>query len=188
MAISPKFYQRFPVVIESLTNVENLNFVLKSAIRKAGDAFDGSRNSSAKCLMTRWDMHKEYESFAMIGDAAIRLAKLVPMAERTKMDGTPYPVELEIDESWGLIYRKGQRTSKHMHWPSLWSYTYCVSGCSNCSPFTFMGVNVFDKFIKPKAGQMILFPAWIMHKVPKHKCEHERIMIAGNLKEKYKNA
>ena len=98
MAISPKFYQRFPVVIESLTNVENLNFVLKAAIRKAGDAFDGSRNSSAKCLMTRWDMHKEYESFAMIGDAAIRLAKLVPMAARTKMDGTPNPVELEIDE------------------------------------------------------------------------------------------
>ena len=48
-----------------------------------------------------------------------------------------------------------------------------------------MGVNVFDKYVKPKAGQMILFPAWITHKVPKHKCEHERIMIAGNLREKH---
>ena len=181
MAISPKFYQRFPVVIESLTNVENLNFVLKAAIRKAGDAFDGSRNSSAKCLMTRWDMHKEYESFAMIGDAAIRLAKLVPMAKRSRMDGTPNPVELEIDETWGLIYTQGSETREHSHWPSLWSYIYCVKGCSKCAPFIFVDANVHKKYVKPKIGQMVLFPSWLLHRVPNHTCDHERIMISGNL-------
>ena len=179
-----RFTQKFPVIVEQLTNVEQLNPILEKNIKESGDAFEG-RNSSAKCLMTRWDMHKVYESFAMLGDAAIRLAKLVPLAKRTRMDGTPNPVELEIDESWGLIYEKGQSTNKHMHWPSLWSYTYCVSGCSECSPFTFVNTNVYDKFVKPKVGQMILFPSWLFHEVRTQECEHERIMIAGNLREKY---
>ena len=180
------FAQDFPVVVEQLTNTEQLNPILEKNIKESGDAFEG-RNSSAKCLMTRWDMHKVYESFAMIGDAAIRLANLIPMAARTKMDGTPNPITLEIDESWGLIYNKDQSTGTHMHWPALWSYTYCVKACSKCSPFTFTDISVLspNKSIKPKEGQMILFPAWIFHEVPKQECEHERIMIAGNLREKY---
>ena len=28
---------------------------------------------------------------------------------------------------------------------------------------------------------MIVFPAWIKHEVPEHKCEHDRIMLSGNL-------
>ena len=182
-----QFHVNFPIIIEQLTNVETLNPILEQDIRTAGNAFEDSRNSSAKCLMTRWDMHKEYESFAMIGDAAIRLAKLVPMAKRTRMDGTSNPVELEIDESWGLIYTQGQETGEHSHWPSLWSYTYCVKGCSKCAPFTFIDVNVHKKYVKPKIGQMVLFPSWLLHRVPNHTCDHERIMISGNLKE-YKDA
>ena len=79
------FAQDFPVVVEQLTNTEQLNPILEKNIKESGDAFEG-RNSSAKCLMTRWDMHKVYESFAMIGDAAIRLANLIPIAARTRMD------------------------------------------------------------------------------------------------------
>tara|TARA_Y100000817_G_C16420546_1_gene351735 strand:- start:228 stop:398 length:171 start_codon:yes stop_codon:yes gene_type:complete len=33
----------------------------------------------------------------------------------------------------------------------------------------------------PKTGQMLLFPAWLNHSVPKQQCEHERIKVAGNL-------
>ena len=33
----------------------------------------------------------------------------------------------------------------------------------------------------PKTSQMIVFPAWIKHEVPAHTCEHDRIMISGNL-------
>ena len=186
----PHFRQKFPVKVRQVDKgFLMINQALKEDILEEGDCLQ--RRSAAKCLMTRWNMHENsedsaaYESFRMIGNTALRLANDFPLATKSKQDGTPEEIPLYLKETWGLIYNKGDSTEAHMHWPSLWSYTYCVSGCSNCSPFTFMGVNVFDKFIKPKAGQMILFPAWIMHKVPKHKCEHERIMIAGNLKEKY---
>jgi hypothetical protein len=26
-----------------------------------------------------------------------------------------------------------------------------------------------------------VFPSWLHHEVPKHTCEHDRIMISGNL-------
>ena len=28
---------------------------------------------------------------------------------------------------------------------------------------------------------MILFPGWIRHSVPEHQCNHDRIILAGNL-------
>ena len=34
---------------------------------------------------------------------------------------------------------------------------------------------------KPQESQMIIFPGWLHHEVPTHTCDHERIMIAGNL-------
>ena len=70
------FDEKFPVHTETLTNVEDLNRILENDIRESGDGLQG-RNASAKCLMTRWDMHKEYKSFRMMGNAAIQLASLM---------------------------------------------------------------------------------------------------------------
>ena len=35
--------------------------------------------------------------------------------------------------------------------------------------------------ISPKSGNMFLFPGWIRHSVPEQQCDHERIILAGNL-------
>ena len=35
--------------------------------------------------------------------------------------------------------------------------------------------------ISPKSGNMVLFPGWIRHSVPEQQCDHERIILAGNL-------
>ena len=35
--------------------------------------------------------------------------------------------------------------------------------------------------VAPKTSQMIVFPSWLQHEVPIHKCEHDRIMLSGNL-------
>ena len=69
------FDEKFPVHTETLTNVKDLNRILENDIRESGDGLQG-RNASAKCLMTRWDMHDQYKSFRMLGNAAIQLASL----------------------------------------------------------------------------------------------------------------
>ena len=33
----------------------------------------------------------------------------------------------------------------------------------------------------PKEGRFTMFPGWIKHSVPKHMCDHERIIVAGNI-------
>ena len=171
------FDEKFPVHTETLTNVEDLNKILEENIREAGDSLQG-RNASAKCLMTRWDMHDRYKSFRMLGNAALSLASLMPLATRTHQDGTDYPIQYKVSTCWGLIYNKGQSTSSHTHWPDTWSWTYCVKACENCSPLVFSHANYR---ITPQESQMIIFPGWIHHEVPEQTCDHERIMIAGNL-------
>ena len=181
-----KFNESFPVHTETLTNVEDLNRILENDIRTAGDGLQG-RNPSAKCLMTRWDMHDQYKSFRMLGNAAIQLASLMPLATRTHQDGKPNPVQYKVSTSWGLIYEKGQHTNSHTHWPDTWSWTYCVKACEDCSPLIFTHaknenhISKASLAVAPKENQMIIFPGWVHHEVPEQPCEHERIMIAGNL-------
>ena len=100
-----KFDESFPVHTETLTNVDELNGILEDDIRTAGDSL-GMRNPSAQCMMTRWDMHEQSKAFRMLGNAAIGLAQLLPLATRTNEDGTQNPVNYKVSTSWGLIYGK----------------------------------------------------------------------------------
>ena len=171
------FEEEFPVHTETLTNVKDLNRILENDIREAGDGLQ-ARNASAKCLMTRWDMHDQYKSFRMLGNAAIQLASLMPLATRTYEEGRNKPIQYKVSTSWGLIYKQGQSTSSHTHWPDTWSWTYCVKACEKCSPLVFSHANYL---VSPEERQMIIFPGWLHHEVPEQPCDHERIMIAGNL-------
>jgi hypothetical protein len=159
---------------------DELNESLETSIRDAGDYFAG-RNSSASCLMTRWDMHNHYNSFKELSEAAINIAESGSLAVRTHPDGTENPIKLYQQESWGLIYDKGHACKAHTHWPSTWSYTYCVKACSQCAPFQMLNTTGGAYEIVPRTGQILVFPSWISHAVPEHTCDHERIMVSGNL-------
>ena len=110
-----------------------------------------------------------------------------PLATKTDTDGNPLKVPLYLNDTWGLIYTKGQSAKMHNHWPSLWSYTYCVFACENCSPLVFPHAQE-PLSVTPKTSQMIVFPSWLQHEVPTHTCDHERIMLSGNLNVDKENA
>ena len=127
------------------------------------------------------------QSFIKVSEKAKEIAVACPLASKTDTDGNPLKVPLYLNDTWGLIYTKGQSAKMHNHWPSLWSYTYCVSACENCSPLVFPNAKEPLSVI-PKTSQMIVFPAWLQHEVPTHTCEHDRIMISGNLNVDKENA
>ena len=170
------FIDKYPVKVNQITGLDNDQ--LEKDIRDAGDYLGG--RTAAKCLMTRWDMHAFYHSFVFVADEAMEIANACPLATKTDTDGTPLKVPLYLNDTWGLIYNKGQSAKMHNHWPSLWSYTYCVFACEKCSPLVFPNAQEPLSVI-PKTSQMIVFPAWLQHEVPTHTCEHDRIMISGNL-------
>ena len=179
----PHFIDKYPVKVKQITGLDNDQ--LESDIREEGDYLGG--RTAAKCLMTRWDMHNFYHSFVFVADKAIEIANACPLATKTDTDGNPLKVPLYLNDTWGLIYNKGQSAKVHNHWPSLWSYTYCVFACDNCAPLVFPNAQE-PLSVTPKTSQMILFPSWLQHEVPEHTCDHNRIMISGNLNVDKENA
>ena len=178
------FTEKYPVKVKQVNPPTSFTKTIKENILEAGDALQ--KRTAAKCLMTQWDLHDEYKTFCMVGEEAIEVANLCPVAKRTKPDGSPDDIPLYIKESWGLVYGKGHTCEEHNHWPSLWSYTYCVEACKECAPLIFNDSNNRDDegtpfHIFPETGQLIVFPAWINHMVSKQECEHQRVMVAGNL-------
>ena len=179
----PHFIDKYPVKVKQITELNNDQ--LEIDIREEGDYLGG--RTAAKCFMTRWDMHNFYHSFVFVADKAMEIANACPLATKTDTNGNPLKVSLYLNDTWGLIYNKGQSAKMHNHWPSLWSYTYCVFACEECSPLVFSNAQEPLSVI-PKTSQMIVFPAWLQHEVPTHTCEHDRIMISGNLNADRENA
>ena len=179
----PYFTDKYPVKVKLIEGMDNDQ--IENDIRDAGDHLGG--RTAAKCLMTRWDMHKIYASFLTVATEAIKIADACPLATKTDTDGKPLKVPLYLNDTWGLVYTTGQSAKVHNHWPSLWSYTYCVSACENCSPLVFPNAKE-PLSVTPKTSQMIVFPSWLKHEVPKHTCEHDRIMLSGNLNVDKENA
>ena len=179
----PHFTDKYPVKVKLIEGMDNDQ--IENDIRDAGDHLGG--RTAAKCLMTRWDMHKIYASFLTVATEAIKIADACPLATKTDTDGKPLKVPLYLNDTWGLVYTTGQSAKVHNHWPSLWSYTYCVSACENCSPLVFPNAKE-PLSVTPKTSQMIVFPSWLKHEVPKHTCNHDRIMLSGNLNVDKENA
>ena len=179
----PYFTDKYPVKVKQIEGMNNEQ--LEKDIREAGDHLGG--RTAAKCLMTRWDMHTVYDSFIEISHKAIEVAESCPLATKTDVFGNPLKVPLYLNDTWGLVYTTGQSAKVHNHWPSLWSYTYCVSACEECSPLVFPNAKE-PLSVTPKTSQMIVFPSWLQHEVPIHKCEHDRIMLSGNLNMDKENA
>ena len=165
------------IILEQLPNHEVLNPLLEADIRAAGDS-SGSR-TAAKCYRTRWDMHEIYPSFEKLCDGVIDVCKRA-CGLATNEDGTPKDYNLKTHDSWGLIYKKGDTTNAHQHYPCLWSWTYCVSACEGCSPLVFPTSEGKNE-IEPENGQLIMWPSHVLHEVPKQVCSHERVMIAGDI-------
>ena len=170
------FTNSYPVIVNSL-NLDN--DALERIIRNEEDP-NGHR-TRAKCFRTRWDLHTE-PLVNEVGQKSISIAHENPLAGRTSTDGTPEEIEYGIRECWGLIYQKGEETKSHSHWPSSWAFVYNVRACPACSPLVIPSNGIHpDTILHPIEGQVSLFPAWLNHEVPPQLCNHDRIIIAGNL-------
>ena len=83
----------------------------------------------------------------------------------------------KITVFWGNVYRKGDYAGKHNHTPCQYSFVYFVKAKWYDSPLVF---NVGGEKIRPKEGRYVIFPSYLMHSVPKHRYNHERVTLSGN--------
>ena len=93
-------------------------------------------------------------------------------------------IEIGIEEFWIANYGQGDFTISHHHHPALYSFVYFVQSPKGSSPLVF---TTSGRRIKPDEGKLVLFPASLLHHVPKNRCEN-RIVLAGNLRWLYNSS
>lgn len=172
-----KFSDKFPIITSRLPDWQNINPPLEQGIRLSGDKQNHSTNVKADMTdFQMWEQDKPaYQQFQILCQYAVDLA-FANAPEQSKPHFKPV-----ITEIWGAVYKKGEHTNLHDHWPATWSFTYYVNVSDNCSPIVFPDARIS---LKPKNGMMCMFPGWVGHRVPKQSCDHERVMVAGNISHK----
>ena len=174
------FNMKLPIIMkdvrelydDSTRNIlELLNNDLTKIIKLVGDT--QNRKTNVKADMTDWFMQREYPIFNSVGDIAIKFSQ----------EASPCEVQLELYDIWGAVYKRGDFTKAHDHWPHPWSFSYYVKS-DGTTPITFPDDPAYH-YLYPKTNDIVLFPGILRHGVPIHQSDEERIIVSGNINIKY---
>tara|TARA_B100001250_G_C19814540_1_gene797564 strand:- start:5184 stop:5783 length:600 start_codon:yes stop_codon:yes gene_type:complete len=160
------FHVNFPVIKEKVSFGEEFDEQLIFIIRGRGDT--QRHKTNVKADMTDWFMQKQHKQFQEVGDKAIEIA----------IKNSPYDMEMELFDCWGVIYQKDDWTKAHDHWPHPWSFVYYIRCGEKDAPLQFPDA---DLSVYPSSGEIVLFPGWVRHAVPPQDHDSERIIVAGNI-------
>lgn len=160
------------IIMVKYNNSELLNPVLEDKIRDIGDQIQ--HRSNVKADMTDFHMQSDPD-FKRICDFAIM--QCINSIEGLNQRGASM-LRFNIIDCWGMVYKNGDHTLEHAHWPSTTSFVYYVSACEKCAPLEFTKANFT---VKPFKGLMVLFPGNTSHKVSNQSCQHDRVAISGNI-------
>ena len=166
--------------VNLLEDTKDLNPRLEKFIRNTGDQM--KKTTNVKADMTYFNtVCDEFEELHKI--ISPYLAKFYVANKRVKDTLKIDPIFVE---TWGAIYHKGDHTVKHVHEPSKLSWIYYVKASEDTAPLYIHQIvneegkkEVFQ--IKPKISDLVMFPSWTPHSVPKQKSDEERICVAGNI-------
>lgn len=121
-------------------------------------------NTNVQGLMTTWWIEKKSSIFK----------PFIQKTEKIINHVIKPPSQLITSECWGAIYQKTHYAKEHNHLPNEISFVYFLNDSS--TPLIFPN---FD--ITPKKDLLVFFPSDIIHTVPEHRDEQDRIILSGNL-------
>lgn len=192
-----------PVAIHDLPEAAELNAGLRQAIADRQKSHPSAQHSNLGGWQSSWDMDR------WGGVAAIRLIAIGRnAANRLTTDRAGNPVALTWRANmWANVNRSGHGNEFHAHPGSFWSGVYYVDdggiaanpalggelefmdprgpGPAMYAPqlaYGSIGLSVgANETVRPKAGRLVMFPAWLLHQVRPYLGDAERISIAFNL-------
>ena len=86
----------------------------------------------------------------------------------------------KIVKHWTQIHQPLESTSLHDHYGCTWGFVYYVKVPKGAGNLVFE-LEKMTSIIQPCEGKMLIFPAWLKHKVSKNMSNDIRISWAGNL-------
>ena len=121
------------------------------------------------------------------------------VADTFKEYGWKYePKKVNLTEMWAIINKKNNFNLEHTHPNNYLSAAYYVKAPDNCGSFKVTNPNLISREritasekntefnqniaqIKPKEGDLLLFPAYLPHSVGMNLSEEDRIVISFNI-------
>jgi uncharacterized protein (TIGR02466 family) len=184
-----------PVIVDELVDAAELNAELESAILERMKVDPGLQLSN----QGGWQSRHDLPSWAgEAGKRLIRHAGSLATANTTAAQGSG--IRWSVD-AWANVSAAGAANRSHVHGGSFWSVVYYVRvedgeggelmlhdprmpALRMHAPnlrFKDAGPEVIVP-IKPKAGLIVLFPAWLSHSVQPWDGGESRISIAMNIR------
>ena len=184
-----------PLIIDEVKNADALNAELEKAILERMGADPGIKRSNVGGWHSNTDLLKwGGPAGSRIGEHALKLAS----ANTTTARGADLRWNIA---AWANVNGPGAGNAPHVHGGNYWSAVYYVKvgegqggrltlhdprlpALRMHSPvlrFTDAGPELTYRF-QPKAGQMLLFPAWLSHSVEAWDGSDHRISIAMNIR------
>ena len=193
-----------PIVVVELPEAAALNNELSATIHGREKSHPGTQHSNLGGWQSDWDMDR------WGGAAAIKLLAIGRnTANRVTTDRQGKPVSIVWKANmWANINRSGHGNEFHSHPGSFWSAVYYVDdGGIDADPALGGELEFMDprgplpamnaphlgyampggltagatERIRPRAGRLVMFPAWVIHQVRPYRGAAERISIAFNL-------
>jgi uncharacterized protein (TIGR02466 family) len=193
-----------PVVTMELPDAAALNAELRAVIAARQKSHASTQHSNLGGWQSSWDMDR------WGGAPAIKLLAIGRnLAGRITTDRAGKPVGIAWKANmWANVNRSGHANEFHSHPGSFWSGVYYVDdGGVAADPslggeLEFMdprgpgpamyapqlafamahGLSVgANETVPPKAGRLVMFPAWVLHQVRPYRGAAERISIAFTL-------
>ena len=121
------------------------------------------------------------------------------VADTFKEYGWKYiPGKVNLTEMWAIINKKNNFNIEHTHPNNYLSAAYYVKATENCGSFKATNPNIIAREritlsdrptefnqniaqIKPNAGDLLLFPAYLPHSVGSNLSDEDRIVISFNI-------
>ena len=90
----------------------------------------------------------------------------------------------KIEDLWVASYGRGDYAESHDHRDFDWSFVWYLDACTSCNPISFPNIKHLwwpPQVLYPKVGNLHVFDAELMHYICPHTCEHNRVVVSGNL-------
>jgi uncharacterized protein (TIGR02466 family) len=193
-----------PVAVVEVPDAPALNGALKRVILDHEKTSPGTQHSNLGGWQSSWDMERWGGSAA---GRLLEVARGVVNGLTCDRQGKPVAIAWKTN-MWANVNRAGHGNEFHFHPGCFWSGVYYVEdGGIGADPSLGGELEFMDprgaapamyapnlawtvpggramgacEAIPPRAGRMVLFPAWVLHAVRPYRGAAERISVAFNL-------
>jgi len=192
-----------PVMLSPMAGADAMNVSLKAAIEARAESHPSTAHSNLGGWQSTWDLAD------WGGPAAAKVlnhARAIANRMTTDRRGQPVKIDWKIN-AWANVNRTGDGNEFHTHPGSYWSGTYYVDdggigqdpslggefeiqdprGVAPAMYAPHLAMNLpgglsvgASELLSPRAGLMVMFPAWLSHCVRPYRGKSQRISIAFN--------